>query len=69
VTFFEAKARDGDDHSLKIKQRGARMETLEGYRRVDRIVHDLDGYELVFRYYERLDWKGGKPPRLGETGY
>ena len=69
VTFFEAKPRDGDDHSLKMKQRGARMEALEGYRRVDRIVHDLDGYELVFRYYERLDWKGGKPPRLGETGY
>jgi len=69
VTFFEAKARDGDDHNVKIKQRGARMEALEGYRRVDRIVHDLDGYELVFRYYERLDWKGGKPPRLGEIGY
>jgi S-adenosylmethionine decarboxylase len=68
VTFFEAKARDGDDHTLKIKQRGARMEALEGYRRVDRIVHDLDGYELVFRYYERLDWKGEKPPRLGEIG-
>ena len=45
------------------------MEALEGYKRVDRIVHDLDGYELVFRYYERLDWKGGKPPRLGEIGY
>jgi S-adenosylmethionine decarboxylase len=27
----------------------------------------LDGYDLVFRYYERDDWKGGKP-RLGEIG-
>ena len=69
VTLFEAKPRDGGDHSLKIEQRSAKMETLEGYKRVDRIVHDLDGYELVFRYYERLDWKGGKPPRLGESGY
>ena len=42
-----------------------RMESIAGYRRVDRIVHDLDGYDLVFRYYERDDWKGGKP-RLGE---
>jgi S-adenosylmethionine decarboxylase len=25
----------------------------------------LDGYDLVFRYYERDDWKGGVP-RLGE---
>jgi len=45
----------------------SRMDAIDGYRRVDRIVHDLDGYELVFRYYERLDWKGGAP-RLGEVG-
>jgi len=49
-------------------RRSARMENIKGYRRVDRIVHDLDGYELVFRYYERFDWKGGAP-RLGEAGF
>lgn len=73
VTFFEAKnegAEFGNGVATETgKKKMARMECIEGYRRVDRIVHDLDGYELVFRYYERLDWKGGKPPRLGETGF
>ncbi|KAI9854520.1 MAG: spermidine resistance protein [Trichoglossum hirsutum] len=46
-------------------KRSARMDCIKGYRRVDRIVHDLHGYDLVFRYYERDDWKGGAP-RLGE---
>ncbi len=41
------------------------MEAVAGYRRVERIVHDLDGYDLVFCYYEREGWKGGAP-RLGE---
>ncbi|CAL5871332.1 uncharacterized protein PFLUO_LOCUS5582 [Penicillium psychrofluorescens] len=48
-------------------RRSAKMEQIEGYRRVDRIVHDLNGYDLVFRYYERNDWKGGAP-RIGEKG-
>jgi S-adenosylmethionine decarboxylase len=52
----------------KALRRSARMEAIKGYRRVDRIVHDLDGYDLVFRYYERWDWKGGAP-RIGETGF
>ena len=54
---------DGDDtaHAKKDK----RMDHVKGYRRIDRIVHDLEGYELVFRYFERNDWKGGAP-RLGE---
>lgn len=43
----------------------SRMEAIKGYRRMDRIVHDLDGYDLVFRYYERLDWEGGAP-MIGE---
>lgn len=83
VTLFEAKpaaaeigALDGDfDGLAEIKslerqaaRRSARMENIKGYRRVDRIVHDLDGYDLVFRYYERWDWKGGAP-RLGEVGF
>lgn len=74
VTVFEAKPGvDGDWDSNKearyIERQAARRvpkgENVEGYKRVDRIVHDLDGYDLVFRYYERLDWKGGAP-RLGE---
>ena len=76
VTLFEAKAPlfdDGlDDEAATLieekrakRRSGARLECVRGYRRVDRIVHDLEGYELVFKYYERLDWEGGAP-RLGE---
>jgi S-adenosylmethionine decarboxylase len=73
VTLFEAKGNEYDTElsfSKKVDlgsiKRSARMDHLPGYRRVDRIVHDLDGYDLVFRYYERNDWKGGAP-RLGEN--
>lgn len=62
VTLFETRKDCGE-----ASRKGGRMDYIEGYRRVDRIVHDLDGYDLVFRYYERLDWKGGKAPRLGEV--
>ncbi|KAF7596614.1 spermidine resistance protein [Aspergillus hancockii] len=73
VTLFENKPSDAEisviSETKYIERQAARrkskMEHIEGYRRVDRIVHDLDGYDLVFRYYERLDWKGGAP-RLGE---
>jgi S-adenosylmethionine decarboxylase len=67
VTLFEAKPTDDEMASVKGKavSEAKRMEGFKGYRRVDRIVHDLDGYDLVFRYYERDDWKGGLP-RLGE---
>lgn len=61
VTLFEAKGEDEGGRGKHDKG----MERIEGYRRVDRIVHDLEGYELVFRYYEREDWKGGEP-RIGE---
>ncbi|KKK16345.1 S-adenosylmethionine decarboxylase proenzyme [Aspergillus ochraceoroseus] len=74
LTVFEAKPGmngewDSNKEARYIERQAARRvpkgEHVEGYRRVDRIVHDLDGYDLVFRYYERLDWKGGAP-RLGE---
>ncbi|KAL4815301.1 S-adenosylmethionine decarboxylase [Aspergillus spinulosporus] len=74
VTVFEAKPGvdgewDADKEARYIERQAARRvskgENVEGYKRVDRIVHDLHGYDLVFRYYERLDWKGGAP-RLGE---
>jgi S-adenosylmethionine decarboxylase len=64
VTLFEAKP-TGEGRG-KVVSEAKRMEVIKGYRRVDRIVHDLDGYDLVFRYYERDDWKGGVP-RLGEV--
>jgi len=79
VTLFEAKTNYeelsvADDSTVamirameqKASKRNTRMDSIKGYRRVDRIVHDLDGYDLVFRYYERNDWKGGAP-RLGEN--
>lgn len=78
VTLFEAKTSyeeiaNGDAEQLvEIKalerqaaRRSQKMDHIPGYKRVDRIVHDLDGYDLVFRYYERNDWKGGAP-RIGE---
>ncbi|PVI04397.1 S-adenosylmethionine decarboxylase [Periconia macrospinosa] len=65
VTLFEAKP--SEDVVSKTAGKSKRMEAIAGYRRVDRIVHNLDGYDLVFRYFERDDWKGGKP-RLGEIG-
>ncbi|KAI9740538.1 MAG: spermidine resistance protein [Cirrosporium novae-zelandiae] len=80
VTLFEAKPSldllDSDldtIHQLKVLERqaarrSARMDNVKGYRRIDRIVHDLDGYDLVFRYYERHDFKGGAP-RIGEVGF
>lgn len=83
VTLFEAKTRveekenDATDIEAlaaikalerKALRRSAKMDAIKGYRRVDRIVHDLDGYDLVFRYYERYDWKGGAP-RIGERGF
>jgi len=61
VTLFEAK----NENDRLAAKKDKRMDFVPGYRRVDRIVHDLEGYELVFRYFERVDWKGGAP-RLGE---
>jgi S-adenosylmethionine decarboxylase len=78
VTLFEAKALVDDDYEdgageeralrMQAARKCMRMENIRGYRRVDRIVHDLEGYELVFKYYERLDWEGGAP-RMGEIGF
>ncbi|KAL8970899.1 MAG: hypothetical protein Q9183_001306 [Haloplaca sp. 2 TL-2023] len=67
VTLFEAKDAADDDAGLATKK-GSKLETIKGYRRIDRIVHDLEGYELVFKYYERFGWEGGAP-RLGEVAF
>ena len=61
VTLFETTPADG----RTVRRTSTRMDSIPGYRRVERIVHDLEGYELVFLYYERWDWEGGAP-RLGE---
>ena len=61
VTLFENK----NENERLAAKKDRRMDTVKGYRRLDRIVHDLDGYELVFRYFEREGFKGGAP-RLGE---
>ena len=84
VTLFEGKKPVDDDIddddpgteaaqriralTRKIGRKNSRMDHIRGYRRVDRIVHDLEGYELVFKYYERFDWEGGAP-RLGEVAF
>lgn len=66
VTLFEAKPADFENdpyheyvHDVSAVKRSTRMDRIKGYKRIDKIVHDLDGYDLVFRYYEREDWKGG----------
>ena len=63
VTLFETKP---DVDLKRPEKKAAKLDSLKGYRRVDRIVHDLNGYDLVFRHFERLDWQGGAP-RLGEA--
>jgi len=75
VTLFEAKPSLLGDSELSFIElakeakatmiRSAKMEKIKGYRRVDRIVHEFDGYDVVFRYYEREGWEGCAP-RLGE---
>jgi len=57
-------------HALEkqVAKKGSHLDKIKGYRRLDRIVHDLDGYDLVFKYYERFDWQGGAP-RLGDTAF
>lgn len=73
VTIFEAKLSTGCGNSgndvvsaISGVEKQGRSLDVKGYRRIDRIVHDLNGYELEFRYFEKHDWRGG-PPRLGEA--
>ncbi|KAG8529703.1 uncharacterized protein KY384_005184 [Bacidia gigantensis] len=73
VTLFEGKKHVEDDYDETPKKKRAakkdsRWETIRGYRRIDRIVHDLDGYDLVFKYFEKVDWEGGGL-RIGEKDF
>ncbi|CEJ80427.1 Putative S-adenosylmethionine decarboxylase proenzyme [[Torrubiella] hemipterigena] len=71
VTLFEAKGRRvnpygiGSDaiHGITGKKLA---DPVRGYRRVDRIVHDFDDYNLIFRFYEKDGWAGGNGARVGE---
>lgn len=69
VTLFEAKppaleTRPGREefHQVTAHKRASKMDRIKGYRRVDKIVHDLDGYDLVFRCYEREDFRSSPRP-------
>jgi S-adenosylmethionine decarboxylase len=80
VTLFEAKASAAEISELdgpwetmvdvelegRGRERSLKMDAIKGYRRVERIVHEFDGYDLVFRYYEQNEWTGGAP-RVGEV--
>lgn len=71
VTLFEAKGQGAQpygmgDGMLKHLAMQRLVDPVRGYRRVDRIVHDFEDYDLVFRFYEREDWLGDKAARVGE---
>jgi len=71
VTLFEAKGAAqnpycmGDDDSNNWAAKRL-VDPVRGYRRIDRIVHDFEDYDLVFRFYEREGWAGTKSARVGE---
>lgn len=63
VTLFEAKGtRAPDPFALKK----SRTDAIAGYRRVDRIVHQFEDYDLVFGFFEKEDWAGFAGARVGE---
>lgn len=69
VTLFEAKGHasnpyGGGEEAIHVRQRF--LDPIRGYRRIDRIVHDFEDYDLVFRFYERDGWAGDKRARVGE---
>ena len=73
VTLFEAKGQlagspthDDDRRRSWGSAITQRMERINGYRRIDRVVHDFEDYDLVFRFYEREGWVGERGARVGE---
>lgn len=56
VTLFETKP-SGEEFDLAHYKKSIRLDRIKGYKRVDKIVHDLDGYDLVFRYYHKIGWE------------
>jgi S-adenosylmethionine decarboxylase len=75
VTLFEAKGKSanpygmGDNDNMGSSQHLAKQKLVDpvtGYRRIDRIVHEFEDYDLVFRFYEKEGWAGGREARVGE---
>lgn len=72
VTFFETKNKTADDEDAGVAQVAhgvgvdKTMDRINGYRRMDRIIHEFEDYYLVFRYFEREGWAGSKLARVGE---
>ncbi|KAI3541702.1 adenosylmethionine decarboxylase [Colletotrichum abscissum] len=71
VTLFEAKGKSANpygmgDYASRATAVQRLVDPVRGYRRMDRIVHDFEDYDLVFRFYERDDWAGDREARLGE---
>ncbi|KAG7115571.1 S-adenosylmethionine decarboxylase proenzyme like protein [Verticillium longisporum] len=72
VTLFEAKGRAADPNVAnegKLPSTASQrlLAPVPGYRRLDRIVHDFEDYDLVFRFYEKEGWAGGRGARVGEA--
>ncbi|GKT84086.1 LOW QUALITY PROTEIN: S-adenosylmethionine decarboxylase proenzyme [Colletotrichum tofieldiae] len=71
VTLFEAKGKSANpygmgNHASRTTAAQRLVDPVRGYRRIDRIVHDFEDYDLVFRFYEKDDWAGDREARLGE---
>ncbi|KAF9877251.1 adenosylmethionine decarboxylase [Colletotrichum karsti] len=71
VTLFEAKGKSANpygmgDYVSRTTAAQRLVDPVRGYRRIDRIVHDFEDYDLVFRFYEKEDWAGDREARLGE---
>lgn len=73
VTLFETKGRSANPYGMGDEERPGTslskrklIDPVRGYRRIDRIVHDFEDYDLVFRFYEREGWAGGREARVGE---
>lgn len=67
VTLFEGGQGRLQREGGRGKGVTRRIEPVGGYRRVERIVHEFEDYDLVFRYYEREGWNGGSGTRVGEV--
>lgn len=66
VTLFEAKGGGVLPSPDPYGLRKSRTEAIAGYRRVDRIVHQFDDYDLVFGFFEKEGWSGFEGARVGE---
>lgn len=66
VTLFEAKGGGVIPTPGPYGMRKSRTEAIAGYRRVDRIVHQFDDYDLVFGFFEKEGWTGFEGARVGE---